>query len=146
MSDAEARRRSAASKPPSASTYSAQATVSRSMLLAVSSPPAMSSTKHCAGTVHPTFPWKVFGGLGWGSPQIYTLDDRRMRRGLTEWAGAGWEHVVPSVAAFGVRSGSAMRKRLEAYRDYPGVIVWSFRQLDAAEWRVLGEFTERLAA
>jgi hypothetical protein len=92
---------------------------------------------------HPTFPWSSFAGYGWGSPQLYTATPHEIRKGLGEWKGAGWEHIVPSVPAFGRRQTSEFRQYINRFVGVPGIIFWSWRQLQSNEWRVIAEMEGR---
>lgn len=93
---------------------------------------------------HKSFPWYVLAGLGWGSPQIYTLTDRQALESVEDWVDLGWTHIVPSIAAFGPKSGHAMRETLSRYHECPGVIVWSYTQIDDDEWKTLSDFADLL--
>lgn len=87
-------------------------------------------------------PWQELQ-VGWGSPQVYTVDGQVLTSALEQWR-EGWHHVVPSIAAFGKHSGRSMIDRVSLFRDCPGVIVWSYQQISGAEWQVLSEFGDTL--
>jgi hypothetical protein len=98
-------------------------------------------TSYGITSYHRTMPWQELGGVGFGSPQLYSVSKRGIRRGMNEWRAAGWSHLLPSVPAYGTYAGRKLRRRLEDYGDVPGVIVWSWRQLDGREWQALAAYS-----
>lgn len=97
-------------------------------------------TSYPVPRAHPTFPWQAFGGYGWGSPQTYRLPVSRLAEAHAGWRALGWDHIVPSVPAFGPHAGDGLRDYLAAQGDVPGVIAWDWSQLDGREWRALAEW------
>ena len=103
-------------------------------------------TSYGLAKAHPTFPWKTFGGRGWGSPQLYDVAPAQIDRGIAEWRAHGWEHVVPSVPSFGPKSGAKLHDFLSHFvdgkEDVAGFVVWSWTQTSSDEWRVLARWAD----
>jgi len=97
---------------------------------------------------HPNFPWKEFGGCGLGSPQLYSVGPKDVDRGIRMWRDYGWTHIIPSVPAFGKNSGDRMHSHLSNFVDgeenIAGFLIWSYRQLQRAEWKVVARWSEWL--
>lgn len=96
---------------------------------------------------HRNFPWDVFGGYGWGSPQLYSVGPRDIDRGIQMWRDMGFNHIVPSVPTFGKKNGGpVLHDHLSNFVDgdenIAGFIFWSWRQTQASEWRVLARWAE----
>ena len=104
-------------------------------------------TSYGVARAHPNFPWNTFSQYGFGSPQLYNLNNVMIKRGLTQWQTHGWGHLVPSVQAFGAKDEEKLDGYLELYAkpDRPlshGFIFWSWRQLSALEWRVIKKWSD----
>jgi len=103
-------------------------------------------TSYGLAKAHPTFPWKTFGGHGWGSPQLYTVGPAHIDQGLAQWRAHGWAHLIPSVPSFGPRSGARLHDYLSNFVDgdehVAGFVVWSWMQTKSDEWRVLARWAE----
>ncbi len=94
---------------------------------------------------HSNFPWTTFGGTGWGSPQLYSVGQDLVDIGIKQWIKLGWDVLLPSVPTFGINSGRGLQEHLDRFRDHPsirGVIAWSWKQTDPAEWRTLERFAD----
>jgi hypothetical protein len=87
---------------------------------------------------HKNFPWEEFA-FGFGSPQLYVLTDAEVHQGLQSWV--DHETIIPSVPAFGAKSGAKLHDYLSDFLDadvtISGFLVWSWPQISADEWRVL---------
>ncbi|NIR31671.1 MAG: hypothetical protein GWN84_20635 [Gammaproteobacteria bacterium] len=95
-------------------------------------------------SAHPSFPWNVAGGWGWGSPQFYTVPRRTALAGLDQWRQAGWRHLVASVPTFGPNSGERTAAYAGAIREHcDGVIFWSWRSTLKLEWRAIEAVARR---
>lgn len=99
---------------------------------------------------HPNFPWGIFGGYGWGSPQLYSPGPKDIDRGIAKWRELGWDCIVPSVPTFGKNSGANLHDHLSNFvdgeEDIDGFIFWSWRQTSRDEWRVLARWADWLKA
>jgi len=95
---------------------------------------------------HPNFPWQIFGGFGWGSPQLYSVGPVDVTNGVESWRACGWEHIVPSVPLFGKNSGAKLDTHLHRFDEcnVSGFIFWSWCQGDKSEWRTIAQWAERL--
>jgi hypothetical protein len=97
---------------------------------------------------HKNFPWNAFGGVGFGSPQLYSVGPKDIDRGIRAWRNHGWNTIIPSVPAFGKNSGAKMHDHLSNFVDgeenINGFIFWSWRQLQRDEWRVLARWSDWL--
>lgn len=93
---------------------------------------------------HPTMPWAIMGGLGFGSPQLYTVSDRFVSKGIDDWKAAGWARIVPSVAAYGPFSKDRLGKRLEVFAPLcSAMVIWSWELMDKNEQKTVRRFAER---
>ena len=54
-------------------------------------------TSYGMARFHRNFPWDVFGGVGFGSPQLYSVGPKQIDKGIQQWRGHGWQTSVPSV-------------------------------------------------
>lgn len=104
-------------------------------------------TSYGMAKYHSNFPWDVFGGMGWGSPQLYSVGPKDVDRGITMWRNHGWEHIVPSVPTFGKKNGAAalhdhLSNFVDGTEDIKGFIFWSWRQTSPDEWRILARWAE----
>ncbi|RLI86129.1 MAG: hypothetical protein DRP01_04855 [Archaeoglobales archaeon] len=111
------------------------------------------TTSYGVARYHKNFPWKEYLQFGAFSPQLYDEELQEIDRALDEWL-AHWRKatgmsdedacIVPSVAAYGEKAQLQMRKYLSSFllskHPIQGVIVWSWRQLDAREWNELARF------
>jgi hypothetical protein len=104
-------------------------------------------TSFGAANLHKTFPW-VDLCAGFGSPQFYrTSHPSKIRAGIQCWKSAGWKELIPSVPAFGPNSGKNLVSYLDKIKraadevEIPitGWIFWSYRQISALEWQIIGE-------
>ena len=94
---------------------------------------------------HKNFPWSVFGGVGWGSPQLYSVGPQQVDRGIRQWRAHGWDTIIPSVPTFGKKSGGAklhdhLSNFVDGDENISGFIFWSWRQTQADEWRILARW------
>jgi hypothetical protein len=94
----------------------------------------------------PDFPWKEFLRWGASSPQVYNLSPADLRRAYKEYKDHGATEIIPSVQAFGEHDEAKLRPWLDtllvADPALPGLIVWSWRQISAAEFRTFQGFAE----
>jgi len=97
---------------------------------------------------HKNFPWDVFGGHGFGSPQLYSVGAQDVDRGIAAWRAHGWRHIVPSVPLYGKNSGAALHEHLSHFVDgaehIAGFIFWSWQQGSPAEWGILKRWADWL--
>jgi len=97
---------------------------------------------------HRNFPWKEFGGVGFGSPQLYSVGPKDIDRGISAWRKLGWVNIVPSVPTFGKNSGERLHAHLSNFVDgeerISGFIFWSWRQTRGDEWNVLSRWADWL--
>lgn len=95
---------------------------------------------------HRNFPWKEFGGVGFGSPQLYSVGPKDIDRGIRAWRDHGWRTIIPSVPAFGKNSGAHMHDHLSNFvdgdEDINGFLFWSWRQIRRDEWRILARWAD----
>ena len=95
---------------------------------------------------HPNFPWVEFGGVGWGSPQLYSPGPRDVDRGIRMWRERGWNTLLPSLPTFGKNSGAKLHDHISNFVDgdenVDGFIFWSWRQTQRDEWRILARWAE----
>ncbi len=99
-------------------------------------------TSYGLTTAHRTFPWDSFAGVGFGSPQVYTVHLKTAELALRQWKALGWDHVIASVPTFGKKSGAqipAYAGELQKLCD--GLIFWSWRSTSRAEWREIAKLT-----
>lgn len=94
---------------------------------------------------HKNYPAAEFC-VGWGSPQLYDVSPAEITRGLADWRKLGFGHIIPSVPAFGAKSGAALHDFLSCFVDgtenIDGFLVWSWPQLATDEWRVLARWAD----
>lgn len=82
-------------------------------------------------------------GVGWSSPQLYTVSSDACRKAIATWQVPG-AHIVPSVPAYGPNSEGELDVYLEAMHDLvKGYIVWSWPQISAQEWRTIQAWSNR---
>lgn len=93
---------------------------------------------------HKNFPWEDFGGVGFGSPQLYRVSRELVEDSVHTW-GERWDSILPSIPTFGDQSGTNLSGHLKKFEglDIQGLIAWSWRQTDRREWAVLREWAER---
>jgi hypothetical protein len=107
-------------------------------------------TSYGMAQYHKNFPWEKFGGVGWGSPQLYTVSPKQIDEGIKAWRNLEWKHIVPSVPTFGAKSGSALHDFLSNFvdgeEDISGLIFWSWEMTSVDEWRVLARWAEWMKA
>lgn len=93
------------------------------------------------------------GGLanmGWSSPQLYSVSQSQVDAGLAAWRDRGSVVFVPSVPVFGKNANRALEGHLRAFVDegtpvdVTGMIVWSFRQMNMLEGKILHKFSEEM--
>ena len=103
-------------------------------------------TSYGMAMYHKNFPWSVFGGIGWGSPQLYSVGPDQIDRGIVKWRQHGWEEIIPSVPTFGKTSGAQLHDHLSNFVDgdenVTGFIFWSWRQTSRDEWRILARWAD----
>jgi hypothetical protein len=95
---------------------------------------------------HPNFPWNIFSQYGFGSPQLYNLNNIMIKRGLEQWKKHGWSHLAPSVQAFGAKDEEKLDGYLGLFNklDRPpseAFIFWSWRQLSNLEWHTIKKWS-----
>jgi hypothetical protein len=94
---------------------------------------------------HKNLPWTEFGA-GWGSPQLYEVSPQEIDAGIASWRELGWDHIAPSVPAFGSKSGAKLHDFLSSLVDgneaISGFVVWSWRSISPDEWRVFARWSD----
>jgi hypothetical protein len=99
---------------------------------------------------HRNFPWSEFGGVGFGSPQLYSVGPKDIDRGISAWRKLGWSNIVPSVPTFGKNSGAHLHNHLSNFVDgeeyVNGFIFWSWRQTHGSEneWNIIHRWSDWL--
>jgi hypothetical protein len=105
-------------------------------------------TSYGMAQYHRNFPWGVFGGRGFGSPQLYSVGPKQIDMGIMRWRELGWNHIIPSVPLFGKNSGARLHDHLSNFVDgeegISGLLFWSWRQASRDEWRVLARWADWL--
>lgn len=105
-------------------------------------------TSYGMADYHRNFPWPEFQA-GWGSPQLYEVEPAQVDQGIASWRTLGWNHIVPSVPAFGSKSGANLHDFLSTFVDgsegIAGFIVWSWPQISPDEWRVFRRWSDWFA-
>ena len=106
--------------------------------------PSVGNTSYGMAAWHP-IPYEIFAQYGWQSPQLYSVTPSQVAKGIKQWRDLGAGYIVPSVPAFGKNSGPRLAAHLDAFVPHgiKGAIVWSSRQISAAELRTLQAFSER---
>jgi len=108
-------------------------------------------TSYGMADYHRNFPWAEFAAdqcepVVWGSPQLYDVSPDQVDQGIASWRGLGWDHIVPSVPAFGAKSGAKLHDFLSTFVDgseaISGFIVWSWPQISPDEWRVFRRWAD----
>jgi hypothetical protein len=103
-------------------------------------------TSYGMAQYHKNYPWKIFGGTGWGSPQLYSVGPDEIDAGIKAWREHGWDHIVPSVPLFGKNSDAKLHAHLSNFVDgnerISGFIFWSWRQASPLEWKVIKRWAE----
>lgn len=102
-------------------------------------------TSYGATHYHPNFPWEEFGGLGFGSPQLYNANKDLIDKGIKSYRKFGWSHILPSTPTFGKKSGVALDQHMAdfaAHKATRGFIAWSWVQTSAHEWDVLAQWSD----
>lgn len=117
-------------------------------ILAGASELAQGVTSYGMAAGHRAFPWQEWAGMGFGSPQLYTVGPAEVDRGIAQWRELGWSRIVPSVPLYGRRSGAHLHDHLSAFvdgdEDVDGLLFWSWRQGSVDEWRVLERWSRWL--
>ncbi len=102
-------------------------------------------TSYGCMSYHRPFPWEEFV-VGWGSPQLYEVEPAQVDQGIADWHKLGFGHVIPSVPAFGDKSGAKLHDFLSCFVDgtenIDGFLVWSWPQLSNDEGRVLARWAD----
>lgn len=100
-------------------------------------------------------PWAQLSGLGFGSPQIYSADDREKVQGyLSDWRAIRPGYALrPSLPTYGANSGSERAILDHASRflnadgsvpsDIHGFWFWSWEQTRGKEWNGVKALSER---
>jgi len=105
-------------------------------------------TSYGMAQYHKNFPWSEFGGYGFGSPQLYSVDAKQIDWGIAKWRELGWSHIVPRVPLFGKNSGAKMHDHLSNFVDgtenISGLLFWSWRQASREEWKILARWAHWL--
>jgi len=141
--------------PPTGSKAAMQAAVATLMdksLGALADKHGLGVTSYGMADYHKNFPWaefvasENFEAAGWGSPQLYDVSPDQIDQGIASWRALGWTHLVPSVPAFGTKSGAKLHDFLSSFVDgseaISGFIVWSWPQISPDEWRVFRRWAD----
>ena len=98
----------------------------------------------------PDLPWTQLAAVhpprlpAIGSPQFYKTPPADIPRGLDAWERCGFDGLVPSVPAYGPYSKGELDGYLAGLAPRSrGFLVWSWRQMDALEWRTVAQWSER---
>ena len=93
---------------------------------------------------HPNFPWFDFGGVGFGSPQLYRVSRNLVWESVNTW-GDQYESILPSIPTFGDQSGANLQGHLDKFEglDIQGICVWSWKQTDRREWATLRKWAAK---
>ena len=120
-------------------------TLVRSTLDALGKDQGIGVTSYGVTRFHPNFPWEDFGGVGFGSPQLYRVSDRLVQESVDAWHHLGWDKILPSIPTFGDQSGTNLARHLDKFSglDISGLIAWSWKQPDHREWGVLQGWAAR---
>lgn len=99
---------------------------------------------------HRNFPWEALAKIRppklpmIGSPQFYKTPPKDVRRGLQAWHEYGFHPLIPSVPAYGPYSRGALDGYIENLAPYSaGFLVWSWRQMNADEWKTVAKWALR---
>lgn len=95
---------------------------------------------------HPTFPWRTFGGVGHGCPQVYldaALHPGKTRRAIDAWRAVGWERIVAATPLWGVEP-PLLRRLLDEAKaaGVDGYCGWSIENARNRRdlWRTFAAF------
>lgn len=96
---------------------------------------------------HWNFPWLTFLQYGWHSPQVYGMATPALRSSYRSWRRYGSKtKMLPSIASYGATDEHQLDNWLEGFdavEQFPGAVVWSWRQISRLEWRILAKWAER---
>jgi len=105
-------------------------------------------TSYGMAPYHKMYPWEVFGGHGFGSPQLYSVSPKEVDLGIRAWRQYGWQHIIPSVPLFGKNSEAKLHAHLSNFVDgeenITGFLFWSWQQASPLEWKVIKRWSEWL--